>query len=161
MTPQSLTIDVDDGKVDQGYLIPVRSILLITIVAGLLGFINIWSTTAFHAMTSLSLIGQYTSYLLPIMFMAVRRMGRKHVPYGPFKLGRYGFFINVVSIVYTLILVIFMVLPPYQPVTAKNMNYAGVVYGTVLLCIFAMWITHGRRVYEGPVKEVMDRMHVS
>lgn len=95
------------------------------------------------------------------MFMAVRRMGRKHVPYGPFKLGRYGFFINVVSVVYTLTLVIFMVLPPYQPVTAKNMNYAGVVYGTVLLCIIAMWITHGRRVYEGPVKEVTDRMHVS
>lgn len=95
------------------------------------------------------------------MLMAIRRMGRKNVPYGPFKLGRCGLCINVVSLAYTLILLIFTVLPPYQPVTAKNMNYAGVVFAAALLCIIAMWITHGRRVYEGPVKEVMDRMHVS
>lgn len=112
-------------------------------------------------MTSLSLIGQYTSYLLPISLMAVRRMGTKHVPYGPFRLGRYGLYINVASIIYTMILIIFMVLPPYQPVTAQNMNYAGVVFAAVLLCITAMWIVHGRRVFEGPVKEVTDRMHVN
>lgn len=153
--------DVDERKVDRGYVIPVRSILLIVIVAGLLGLINIWSTTAFHAMTSLSLIGQYTSYLLPITLMAIRRVGSKNVPYGPFRLGRYGLCINVVSIAYTVILLIFMVLPPYQPVTVRNMNYAGVIFAAVLFCIMAMWISHGRRVYEGPVKEVADRMHVS
>ncbi|KAL9017868.1 MAG: hypothetical protein Q9185_004817 [Variospora sp. 1 TL-2023] len=153
--------DVDERKVDRGYVIPVRSILLIVIVAGLLGLINIWSTTAFHAMTSLSLIGQYTSYLLPITLMAIRRVGSKNVPYGPFRLGRYGLCINVASIAYTVILLIFMVLPPYQPVTVRNMNYAGVIFAAVLFCIMAMWISHGRRVYEGPVKEVADRMHVS
>ena len=130
-------------------------------VSGLLGLINIWSTTAFNAMTSLSLIGQYTSYLLPISLMAIRRMRKKVVPYGPFRLGRWGLLINLTSIAYTAVLIVFMVLPPYQPVTVQNMNYAGVVFGAVLLCIIAMWIFHGRRVFEGPVKEVMDRMHVN
>lgn len=154
-------VNTNVGKVDRGYLIPVRSILLIAISAGLLGLINIWSKTAFHAMTSLSLIGQYTSYLVPITLMAFRRLGKKHVPYGPFQLGKYGLCINVASIAYTLVLEAFMVLPPYRPVTAQNLNYAGVIFAAVLCCIMIMWIMHGRRVFEGPVKEVADRLHVS
>ena len=138
----------------------MRSTVLITAVAMLLGLLNIWSSTAFHAMTSLSLIGQYVSYLLPISLMVYRRMGRKVVPYGPFRLGGWGLPINLISISYTMILIIFMVLPPYSPVTAQNMNYAGVVFAAVLLVIGAMWACHGRKVYEGPVKEVIDNMHI-
>ena len=139
----------------------MRAILLIAIVAMLLGLLNIWSSTAFHAMTSLSLIGQYTSYLLPISLMAVRRIGKKAVPYGPFRLGRWGLPINLISIAYSTVLIIFMVLPPYQPVTAKSMNYAGVIFGAVLLLSMGVWIIYGRRVYRGPVKEVIDGMHTN
>lgn len=129
-------------------------------VAALLGLINLWSSTAFNAMTSLSLIGQYVSYLLPISLMAMRRVGAKNVPYGPFRLGRWGLFINLISIAYTMILISFMVLPPYQPVTAQNMNYAGVVFGVVILFILGTWISHGRKVYDGPVREVIDDLHM-
>lgn len=91
--------------------------------------------------------------------MAIRRTGKKAVPDGPFRLGRWGLLINLISIAYTMILVIFMVLPPYQPVTAQNMNYAGVVFGAVLLIIVILWTFHGRRVYKGPIKEAIDDMH--
>lgn len=147
-------------QVDGHYLIPVRAILLVAIVAMSLGLINIWSSTAFNAMTSLSLIGQYTSYVLPISLMAMRRMGTKTVPYGPFRLGRWGLPINVFSIAYTIVLIVFMVLPPYQPVTAQNMNYASVVFGAVLLLCLFFWVFHGRQNYEGPVQEVIDGMHL-
>lgn len=147
-------------QLDKHYLIPVRSTLLVTMVAALLGLINIWSSTAFNAMTSLSLIGQYVSYLLPISLMAIRRVGAKAVPYGPFRLGRWGLSINLISIAYSMVLISFMVLPPYQPVTAQNMNYAGVVFAAVIVVILGTWIFHGRRVYEGPVKEVIDGLHM-
>ena len=145
---------------DKHYLIPVRAILVVAIVAMLLGLINIWSSTAFNAMTSLSLIAQYTSYLLPISLVAIRRVGKKHVPYGPFKLGRWGLLINLISIFYSLLLLIFMVLPPYKPVTATNMNYAGVVFGVALLISLVLWLFYGRRIYKGPVREVIEGMHL-
>ena len=129
-------------------------------VAMLLGLINIWSSTAFHAMTSLSLIGQYISYILPISLMAIRRVGTKAVPFGPFRLGRWGLCINLISIAYSVVLIIFMVLPPYQPVTVQNMNYARMVFAAVLFFIVVLWICHGRRAYKGPVKEVIDGMHL-
>lgn len=92
--------------------------------------------------------------------MAVRRVGKKAVPFGPFRLGRWGLSINLISIAYTMVLIIFMVLPPYQPVTVQNMNYAGVVFAAVLFFIMVLWISHGQRVYEGPVKEVIEGMHI-
>ena len=92
--------------------------------------------------------------------MAIRRVGTKHVPYGPFRLGRWGLSINIVSICYTFILLIFMVLPPYQPVTSENMNYAGVVFGIVLLAGCATWLIYGRRLYQGPVREVIEELHL-
>lgn len=124
------------------------------------GLLNIWSSTAFNAMTSLSLIGQYTSYLIPISLLAWRRTGKKTVPFGPFRLGRWGLLINIMSMAYTLILISFMVLPPYQPVTADNMNYAAPVFSALLVSCLIMWVTHGKRIYRGPVKEVIDGMRI-
>ena len=92
--------------------------------------------------------------------MAARRLGKKHIPYGPFKLGRWGLPINIISIVYSIVLIAFMVLPPYQPVTVKNMNYAGVIFGAVLLLSWILWLTYGRKAYRGPVKEVIEGMHI-
>ena len=126
----------------------------------LLGLINIWSDTAFNALTSLSLIGQYISYLLPISLLAIRRVSTQHVSYGPFCLGRWGIFLNVVSICYTIILLIFMVLPPYLPATVENMNYAGPVFGLSLLVCWTVWLAYGQRYYEGPMREVIEDPHL-
>ena len=92
--------------------------------------------------------------------MAIRRVGEKHVPYGPFKLGAWGLPINVFAISYSIILLVFMVLPPYKPVTATNMNYSGVIFGAVLIISLVIWLFYGRKVYKGPIKEVMEAMHL-
>lgn len=79
----------------------------------LLGLINIWSSTAFNAMTFLALLAQYTSYILPVSLMAMSRVSKKRVPYGPFRLGYWGLAFNLISIGYSIILIVSMVLPPY------------------------------------------------
>jgi choline transport protein len=122
----------------------------------LLGLINLGSTTAFNAMVSLALLGQYTSYVLPTMFMLARRIRPgKNIPYGPWALGRWGIPINIFTIAFSFLTIAFNVLPPYFPVTAKNMNYAGVVFGAALIICALLWILRGHNHYTGPIKEVM------
>ena len=129
-----------------------------TFVAMLLGLVNIGSSTAFNALTSLALIGHYTSYLMPITLLVVRRFGAKEIPFGPFTLGKWGLPINLFAIAYSGLLVVIMVFPPYQPLTAENMNYSSLIFGSVLLTSFILWFVYGKRVYGGPVREVMDHV---
>ena len=141
-------------------MIPVRAIILVTVTACLLGLVNIGSATAFNALTSLALIGHYTSYLLPITLLALRRLGRSEIPWGPWTLGRWGMPVNLASIVYSTVLIVFMVFPPYQPVTADNMNYASVIFGSAILASIALWFAYGKKVYWGPVREVIEELHI-
>ena len=142
------------------YRIPVRSIVLITVIAGLLGLVNIASSTAFNAFTSLPLVGHYTSYLLPITLLVVRRFGEKEIPWGPWTLGRWGLAINLVSIIYSTVLIFFAVFPPFLPVSLASMNYAGIIFGAVMVLCTIMWFTYGRKVYCGPVRDVIEEGHV-
>ena len=147
-------------QVNKHYMIPVRAIILVTVVALLLGLINIGSSTAFNALTSLALLGHYASYLLPITLLVMRRLGRKEIPWGPWTLGRWGLPINLFSIAYSVLLIVFMVFPPYQPVDAKNMNYSSLIFGAAMLVSLVLWFGYGRRVYGGPVREVIEDMHI-
>ena len=141
-------------------MIPIRAITLITLTAGLLGLVNIGSPTAFNALTSLALIGHYTSYLLPITLLVLRRFGKKEIPWGPWTLGRWGLPINLVSMAYSILLIVFMVFPPYQPVRAENMNYASVIFGAAILVSTVLWFVYGRKSYWGPVREVIEDLHI-
>lgn len=138
----------------------MRAILLIVVIGLILGFINIASSTAFNALTSLALVGFYSSYSLPIVLLVICRFRRKHIPFGPWTLGRYGLAINLFSLSYCGLLMIFVVFPPYQPVTYENMNYGGVIFGGVLILNVAMWLAYGRNTYRGPVKDVIEEMNL-
>lgn len=147
-------------QVSRYYMIPVRAIVLVTVVAFLLGLINIGSSTGFHALTSLALIGHYTSYLLPISLMVFRRLSGKEIPWGPWTMGRWGLPVNLFSIAYSTVLLVFMVFPPYQPVSAQNMNYASLVFGAVIIVSTIFWFIYGRRTYYGPVRDVIEQLHI-
>ncbi|KAI1268033.1 putative amino acid permease [Xylariaceae sp. FL1019] len=126
------------SHIDKRLGIPVRAILWSELVIVILGLINLGSTTAFNALVSLALLGQYTTYLLPTIFILIRRMSpSKNVPWGPWALGKWGIPINIFTIIFSFITIIFNVLPPYFPVTTTNLNYAGIHYA-------------------GPIKEVME-----
>ena len=141
------------AHVSKYYFIPVRAIMLITIVAMLLGLINLGSLVAFNALTTLALVGHYTSYIIPIGLLVYRRLCREPLPFGPFTLGRWGILINTVAVVYSGFLFAIMILPPYQPVTASNMNYAGVIFGGALILCGILWFVYGKKAYKGPVWE--------
>jgi len=148
-------------QVDSRFGIPVRAILWSAFVIMLLGLINLGSTTAFNAMVSLALLGQYTSYVLPTIFILARRIRPgKNIPFGPWTLGRWGIPINIFTIAFSFLTIAFNVLPPFFPVTATNMNYAGVVFGAALIICAILWFFRGKKHYAGPIKEVMENGNV-
>ncbi|KAL2839522.1 amino acid transporter [Aspergillus pseudoustus] len=135
--------------------LPLPAITSSTVFMALLGLINIGSTTAFNVIVSLSVVSLYISYLIPIALLLARRIGiagppLAHSEYGPFRLGGImGPLLNVIGVLYSALIVVFLFFTPYQPVTKENMNYAIVVFGAVLVISIALWVAKGRRVFAG------------
>jgi choline transport protein len=122
------------------------------IIISALSLVNVGSTTAFNALVSLSTLGLYCSYGIPILIFAIRRFnGDDRIEFGPWNLGRAGFAINVVAIVFCIFLVIFMSFPTELPVTANNMNYASVLFTAVIGFALVYYFVAGKKRYTGPV----------
>ncbi|KAI4698019.1 uncharacterized protein J4E84_001153 [Alternaria hordeiaustralica] len=145
------------SRVDSKHHVPLPAIAVTSVFLILIGLLNIGSTTAFNAIVSLGTVGLYISYLMPILLIFYRRIVRPtSLPYGPFRLGKLGVGVNLVSIVYTVYVSIFLLFPPYQPVTAQNMNYAPVVLGGVLVLSAVWWFVRGKRQFVGPVFDTIE-----
>ncbi|KAI0019842.1 putative amino acid permease [Xylariomycetidae sp. FL0641] len=149
------------SHVDRRFGIPIRALVWSAVIIMILGLINLGSTTAFNALVSLALLGQYTTYALPTIFILARRIRPgKNIPFGPWELGKWGIPVNIFTIVFSAITIGFNVLPPYFPVTAENMNYAGVVFGAALIICVFLWFAMGQQHYAGPIREVMENGNV-
>ncbi|RMJ08802.1 hypothetical protein CDV36_011599 [Fusarium kuroshium] len=134
--------------------IPTVAIVVTTVLLMLLGLINIGSTTAFNAILSLAVVGLEISYIMPIVLLIWRRItSPEQLKWGPFRLGRAGMLINIVAVAYLIFTSVFSLFPPYQPVTAENMNYASLVLGATLLFGLVYWPLRARKKYSGPLNE--------
>ena len=120
----------------------------------LLNLINVASSTAFSAIISLTTISLYTSYMLPIAVMVWRRLSKRQLNFGPFTLGRFGLLINIVGLLWGIFAVVFVVFPTEIPVTADNMNYASLVFGSAMLFSLGSWFVYGKKTFQGPVNEI-------
>ncbi|KAK4935515.1 hypothetical protein LTR10_023426 [Elasticomyces elasticus] len=146
------------SRVDEKRGIPTIAVVVTTVFMALLGLLNIASTTAFNAILSLAVVGLYISYLLPTLLILWRRIAKPQtLPYGPFKLGRLGVSINIIAIAYTMFTCVFLLFPPYQPITPQNFSYASVVLAGVLMLCALYWFSTGRKVYNGPAVEILGR----
>ncbi|OBT91591.1 hypothetical protein VE01_10363 [Pseudogymnoascus verrucosus] len=136
--------------------IPIRSIILTAATLLVLGLINIASTAAFYAITGLATVALYSTYIVPIALLVVRRLSGDEIPFGPWHLGRWGMPLNIFSLVYALFVSIWMFFPAFVPVTAVNMNYTSVVYGGTFIFSAVAWYAYGKTTYLGPIKEVRE-----
>ncbi|KAF2173619.1 hypothetical protein M409DRAFT_15897 [Zasmidium cellare ATCC 36951] len=132
--------------------IPVRMCVLLTVLQFLLGLIYIGNTTAFNAILSMSILGMYASYVLPIGFMLWygRRSGAGPAK-GWFSLGRWGSTINTIALLWGALAMLFSMFPSYKPVTPENMNYSSLVLGGWVIGGSVYYVFCQRRVFEGPV----------
>lgn len=150
----------DNGTPFSGYFshvhsflqVPVRAVVALTVVEMLLGLIYLGNSTAFNAILSMAILGMYTSYIIPIAYMVIygrSKLSSSH--YGPFRLGKWGIWTNLVAICFLVVSIVFSTFPSVRPVTAQNMNYSVVVMGGWLAFGIAFFILFGRRHYRGPV----------
>lgn len=140
--------------IDTKWRVPVRMVLLVSLLEMLLGLLYLGSYTAFNAVLSMAILGMYLSYVLPIMYMLLYGRGESAV-FGPFKLGRAGPAINVVAILWAVLAMIFSTFPNFYPVNAMNMNYSTVVLGGWVLVGAGFWFAYSKRKYDGPLIDVL------
>jgi choline transport protein len=147
------------SKVDPKNQIPTNAVVVITVLQMILGFIYIGNTQAFNAILAMAIIGLYLSYMLPIICMLFSgRRNLQNQDYGPFKLGRpLGIALNVLSIAWMTIVIIFSTFPTVMPVFPENMNYSIVVMsGWILFGVAYYYFGGGRSKFVVPeVGEVL------
>lgn len=139
------------GSLGSKSQIPVTSLLVSTGIIIILGALQIASSTAFAAILSLTVVGLNLSYLMPIVLLLYRRIATPHMlQFGPFKLGKAGIVVNLLSIGFLVFTSVFLLFPTAQPVTPKNMNYASTVLGGVLILITIDYLFRSKKRYTGP-----------
>ena len=119
----------------------------------LLSLINIGSTIALFAVLSLSSLALYVSYLIPISLLIIKRLRKQEIEFGPWNMGRWGLWVNMFALGFGIFIVIFLPFPAQPNVDAATLNWAGPVFGFLLLIALADWFFRGRFYYNGPTRD--------
>ncbi|KAH7079521.1 amino acid permease [Paraphoma chrysanthemicola] len=133
--------------------IPVRSIIVITILQMLLGFIYLGNSTAFNAILSMAVLGLYASYLMPIVyFMIFGRPNFAAHEFGVFRMPKgLGLALNILSCAWLILAMVFSTFPTFMPVTPQNMNYSTVVMVGWVVLGGIYYFTRGQKKFQVPV----------
>jgi hypothetical protein len=118
------------------------------------------TTVAFLAVTSISVIGLYIAYTIPIFLRW--RMGAAFEP-GPWTLGSKYRWLNLIAIVWVALCVIIFCLP-FTPAAVffksgfswSAVNYAPLVTGAVIIGVTLWWLLSAHRTFKGPIRTIDD-----
>ncbi|KAL4809401.1 amino acid/polyamine transporter I [Aspergillus unguis] len=135
-------------KVNKRLDVPVWAIILSSTVICLLGLIYFGSTAAFNSFTGVATICLSTSYGLPIFISVIR--GRQAVKHSGFSLGKFGFAINITTILWIILAVVLFCMPVTLPVDAESMNYASVVFAGFAGISITWYFVYARKHFTGP-----------
>ncbi|KAI9802501.1 MAG: hypothetical protein M1825_002886 [Sarcosagium campestre] len=136
------------SKVDPRFDIPLNGLFLSSTVIALLGLIYFGSTAAFNAFTGVATICLSTSYGVPIFVSLLRN--RKMVRNSSFSLGRFGYVINVITVVWICLAIVLFCMPVAIPVDPTTMNYASVVFAGFASISVIWYFIRGRKEFKGP-----------
>lgn len=136
------------SQVNHRFDIPLWALVLSTVVDCALGLIYFGSTAAFNSFTGVATICLSTSYGVPILISVLR--GRKAVKHSSFSLGKFGFAINVATIIWISFAIILFCMPVSLPVTPSTMNYASVVFAGFATMAVSYYLLRARKTFTGP-----------
>lgn len=167
------------GRLGLGTTVPLNAIAVMAAVACLLvstpnrcfffltriektkvlrqALINVGSSVAFSAFTSLVVVANYATFLLSAAVLLHRRLTVRHeeIPFGPFNLGRvWGVPVILCAMAYAAVGAFFSFWPPHVDPSPETMNWSVVVFGGGIVWSLLYWALWGRKVYTGPVLEV-------
>ncbi|GGO99820.1 amino acid permease [Wenjunlia tyrosinilytica] len=126
---------------------PTKAVWLAAVCAFSLGLPYLWNTTAYAAVTSVSVIGLYIAYVIPVFLKL--RLG-DDFQRGPWHLGRWSKPIGLVAICWVGLISVLFMLPSTSPITATTFNYTPVAVLAVLGFAGVWWLVSARRWFSGP-----------
>jgi len=135
------------SHVDSNLTIPVRSQLLCTVAALLLGLLYMWAQTAFNAFIGANLVLFNMTYAVPVGINILRK--RKSLIPGWFYMRKWGMVVNIAAFMWILFMIGILEIPYFMPVDAAEMNYTCLIVGAGLLFELFYFIFK-RNVYKGP-----------
>ncbi len=113
---------------------------------------------AFLAVTSISVIGLYIAYTIPVFLRW--RMGDAFEP-GPWTLGAKYKWINLIAIIWVILCVIIFCLPftpaavPFSSTFSWSaFNYAPLVTIIVMIAVTLWYVLSARRTFKGPIRTI-------
>src|SRR5262249_5010001 len=98
---------------------------------------------AYAVVTSLSTIGLYISYILPVWLVWRARRAGAQLERGPWHLGRYSSLINVVAILWVIFLCVVLSLPDQQR--------AGKTFAAFTALLGLWYLLRERHRFNGPL----------
>jgi len=137
--------------------IPVNAVIFTCGFTIIISLINVGSTVAFNAILSLSTTALMATYVISIGCVTFRRFSNNPLPPSRWSLGRFGLPINCAALVYAFWSFFWSFWPnAYEP-TAQTFNWASVLFVGLMGLSGILYVTHARKVYEGPVTKVDGR----
>lgn len=126
---------------------PTSAVWLAAGGAFLLGVPYLWNPTAYAAVTSVSVIGLYLAYAIPVL---LRLRQGENFQRGPWHLGRWSRPVGIVAVGWTALITVLFMLPTLNPITAANFNYTPVAVAVVLGFAGVWWLVSARHWFTGP-----------
>lgn len=94
------------------------------------------------------------TYIISIGCVVHSRMRSEPLPASRWSLGRLGMPVNIAALVYSSWACFWSFWPNSYHVTPTNMNWAVALFVGLLGLSVILYVTHARKVYEGPVVKV-------
>ncbi|KJK62798.1 amino acid permease GABA permease [Aspergillus parasiticus SU-1] len=137
------------SKVNKYTHTPVNAVWFVVFFSICLNCIAIGSTETATAIFSITAPALDISYISVIL---AHRFYRNRVKFieGPFTLGKWGPYINWVSVIWVLFISAVLFFPPRVPITVTNMNYGICVGAFIAAFALVWWWVAARGIYKGP-----------
>ena len=147
------------GHIHPGLGVPVWALLANAFVVFVIGCIYLGSTVAFNAIVGCCLILMHLTIAFPLVFLMYQKRASRFLPAkGHWNMGLMGWFYNLVSVAWALIITVFYCFPTVTPVPGGSaMNYACVVLAVMALFGVINWFVWAKKNYKGPVID-MDKL---
>jgi choline transport protein len=141
--------------------LPLYSILVTTLISVLLSLIYIGNSTAFNAIVGVSFAAWFTSYMIPIFLILVKRLrndSSDKINWGPYQLGPIlGPIANITALTYSAIVCFFGFWPGTATITPATMNWSCLIFGVMMLFSVGFYFTVGRSAYRWPIVDPTRR----
>ncbi|KAK8094228.1 amino acid transporter [Apiospora hydei] len=148
------------ATVPPGWDIPLNAVMTTLVITALLSLIIIGSSIAFNVITAIGQVGLYTSYILTLGAIIIRRFSKRRgpLPRSRFDLGRAGLPINLAALAFLVVMFPFLFFPTAPNPSPADMNWSCLVYSVVVVFAMMYYFFRSRYVYQGPVEYVRKDM---